>query len=113
MDVCIEKIKNELKKLDNNLFDTVDEAKKSILEYERLLDSLVCLIIEIIDKNELTVVYKEDLFMKSVKILSNYIGSADDTEKYEAIFIDLYENNKISKTQLDIFYDNLNLGRWE
>ncbi len=107
------KIEEELAILDNNSYDTIEEAKKSILKYDILLENLVNLVIEIINDNKLVLIHKEELFLKSVKIVSSYIGSADDIEKYETIFNDLYENKKISEIQLNYFQDNLNTSRWE
>lgn len=107
------RIEDELTILDNNSYDTLEEAKNSILKYDSLLDSLVNLICSIIDENNLSSIEKEKLYIKCVSILANYIGSAEDTEKYEAVFSSLYKNEKISEKQLNLFYDNLNLGRWK
>lgn len=107
------KIEEELTILDNNSYDTLEEAKSSILKYDSLLDRLVNLICNIVDENNLSLIEKEKLYIKCVSILAGYIGSADDTEKYETIFNNLYKNKKISEIQLKFFYDNLNIGRWE
>jgi hypothetical protein len=109
----ITRIKNELNILDNNSYDTVEEAKLSIFKYDSLLDSLIDLISNIIEEDDFSAHDKEELFVKAVSILSNYIGSAEDAQKYQSVFNNLYENKKITKTQLLLFYENLNLGRWE
>lgn len=115
MNVYIEnigRINDELEVLDNLSYDTVEEAKNSIVKYDSLLDGLMKLIIGIVEEDNLSPIEKDELFLKSVRILSSYIGNAEDGQKYEAIFNGLYNSERINNSQLTFFNENLNLGRW-
>lgn len=108
----IKRIKEELNFLDNRSYDTVEEAKNSILKYDSLLDGLMKLISRITEEHNLSVIEKEELFRKAVSILSSYIGNAEDGLKYQTIFNGLYKSERISEAQFNFFNENLNLERW-
>lgn len=108
----IEEIKEKLKKLDNCDYETIEEAEKSTMEYDVLLNNIVDLIPMLMAQENMSSLNKDVVFKYTVKLLTNYLGSADSFEIFEKYFQNFFIENVITKQQLEFFLENLDLGRW-
>jgi predicted nuclease with TOPRIM domain len=105
----LHRIEKELSALDNNACGTVEEANNCLAEYDRLKNEIIL----IIEDFGVASIIKENVYKEAIRILTNYIGSADDIQKYGNILKSFHTEGKLSEQQLHFFYDNLDTGRWK
>ena len=55
---------------------------------------------------------KEEVYVNGIRVLTNYIGNADDVQKYGKELENILGDTKMMKAQLDFFYNSLDIGRW-
>ena len=108
----IDTIKKYFQKMDNTVFETIQEANIGTLKYEALMDELMNVIIDLLEDNEIDENSKEMIYNQIIILLANHIGCTVDAEKYGNIMNKLFNENKITREQFCIFNENLNLGRW-
>ena len=99
--------------LDNTAYNTIAEANDCLTQYDKLKDKIISIAKQALKDFGISVELKEQIYNKSVLMLANHIGSADDIQKYGNIFKSFHHEGKITDEQLKIFLNNLNIGRWQ
>jgi hypothetical protein len=92
--------------------DTIEEANNCLIKYDNLKDDVMSVINQVLGDVNISVMSRESVYDEAIRILTDYTGSADDIQKYGSILESFHSENKITKQQLNSFYDNLDTGRW-
>ena len=106
-------IEKSLFVLDNTAYKTIEEVNDCVTQYEKLKDNLMLIVMQALEDFGIPVEIKEQIYNKSVLVLANHIGSADDVQKYGSIINFFHREGKITEQQLNFFFNNLNIGRWQ
>ena len=96
------KIKKSLSTLDSTPCNTIEEAK----------DDIIKVIASVSNDSMLSNQDKEEVYVNGIRVLTNYIGNADDVQKYGKALENILGDTKMMKAQLDFFYNSLDIGRW-
>jgi hypothetical protein len=99
--------------LDNTAYKTIEEANDCLTQYDKLKDDILSIIKQILKDFSISVAVKEQIYNKAVLMLANHIGDAVDTQKYGNILKSFHSEGKITEQQLNSFFNNLNIGRWQ
>jgi hypothetical protein len=105
-------IEQSLLVLDDTSCDTIEEANNCLIKYDNLKDDIISVIKRVLEDFSISVMTRESVYSEAIRILTNYIGSADDIQKYGSILESFQHEGKITKQQLNSFCDNLDIGRW-
>lgn len=97
----------------NTPCETIQEAEILSKKIEKLMYALQSLIMKIVDDNKMPAYEKNIVCSETLVLLANQIGCSLDEEKYGTFIENLFNENKITKLDVDIFYNNLNTGRWK
>jgi hypothetical protein len=108
----LHKIEQTLLALDDISCDTIEEANMCLIKYDSLKDDIISVIKRLLEDFSISVMYRECVYDEAIRILINYIGSADDIQKYGSMLDSFHNENKITKQQLNSFCDSLDIGRW-
>lgn len=108
----LKKIEQALTVLDNALYDTIEEANKGVIKYDRLKNDIISILSKLLDDQRLLLPLRDSIYSEVIILLVNYIGSADDIKKYGDSIISFYNEGKISKLQMDSFFYGLDINRW-
>ena len=107
------KTEKSLSVLDNTAYKTIEEANDCVLQYGKLKDNIISIIKQLLKDFSVSVAVKEQIYDKAIWMLANHIGDADDTQKYGNIIKSFHNEGKITEQQLNYFFNNLNIGRWQ
>jgi hypothetical protein len=102
---CIE---TDLLALDNTAYGTIEEANTCLIKYDQIKDDIISIIEQMIKKGRV----KENVYKEAIRLLTNHIGSADDIQKYGTVLESFHKKGKLTAQELQLFYENLNIGRW-
>lgn len=108
----LNRIKQNLSALDETSYDTIEEANHYLIKYDELKDNIILIIKRALNDISCSISTQERIYNQAIQILTNYIGSADDIQKFGDILNSFQNNGMITKEQLNHFYDNLDIGRW-
>ena len=106
------KIKKFLSTLDSTPCNTIEEAKLCLTKYDKLKDDIIKVIASVSNDSMLSNQDKEEVYVNGIRVLTNYIGNADDVQKYGKALENILGDTKMMKAQLDFFYNSLDIGRW-
>lgn len=106
------KIKKSLSTLDSTPCNTIEEAKLCLTKYDKLKDDIIKVIASVSNDSMLSNQDKEEVYVNGIRVLTNYIGNADDVQKYGKELEHILGDTKMMKAQLDFFYNSLDIGRW-
>ena len=76
------KIKKSLSTLDSTPCNTIEEAKLCLTKYDKLKDDIIKVIASVSNDSMLSNQDKEEVYVNGIRVLTNYIGNADDVQKY-------------------------------
>lgn len=108
----LNRIEQVLSVLDNTSYDTIEEANNCLIKYDELKDNVITIINQMLNDFSNSSSTKECVYNKAIQILTNHIGSADDIQKYGSLLESFYNEGRITKQQLNLFYNRLDIGRW-
>jgi hypothetical protein len=108
----LHRIEQVLSELDNTSYDTIEEANDCLIKYDKLKDDIISIIEQALDDLNSSVIIKDSVYNQAIHILTHHIGSADDIQKYGNILEFFHNEGKITKQQINSFFDNLDVGRW-
>ncbi len=105
----LENIKQCMSRFDATTYSTIKEAEESIHKYDYVLSQIVYFLEVVLDN-----IGSEDVIVEEIiQLLANYIGDAQDMERYGSLIDELYANESITSKQRSLFYENANTGRWK
>ena len=108
----LHRIEQVLSVLDNTSYDTIEEANNCLIKYDELKDNVITIINQMLNDFSNSSSTKECVYNNAIQILTNHIGSADDIQKYGSLLESFYNEGRITKQQLNLFYNRLDIGRW-
>lgn len=108
----LQKIDQALSVLDNTSYNTIEEANRCLIKYDKLKDDVIQLVKQLLEDSSKSEFIKGNIFNRAIQILTNHIGSSDDIVKYGDILESFFKEGQVSKEQLNFFYEKLDTGRW-
>lgn len=110
--IDLHKIEKALSILDNTSYDTIEEANSCLVQYDKLKDEIILIIRQVLDDSKIPDLIKDSVYNRAIQLLTNHIGSVDDILKYGSLVEAFYDEGKITKKQLILFHEKLDIGRW-
>ncbi len=108
----LHRIEQGLSVLNGTSYDTIEEANNCLIKYDEFKDDIMRIIGRVLSDRSCSISTQEKIYAQSIQILTNHIGSVDDIQKYGAILENFQKDGMITKEQLSLFYDYLDIGRW-